>query len=106
MAMNAHTLTVKFHRFLSEAEWRAVVAWARQIPYVQELVANAVEETPAELARGQVPFTAAPLPEEGELLLHRCPHCGRWCDCAPGDEPAEACTHVCEDVDADDEEAD
>lgn len=49
---NAHTLTVKFHRFLSAEEWSAVVAAAvRHVPYVQDVEANAVIESPDELAR-------------------------------------------------------
>jgi hypothetical protein len=48
---NAHTLTLVFHRLLDEEEWRAVVTAARRVPLVQELVAQAVVETPEELAR-------------------------------------------------------
>jgi hypothetical protein len=48
---NAHTLTLKFHRFLTEEEWRAVIDAARQVPFAQEMEANAVDESPEELAR-------------------------------------------------------
>jgi hypothetical protein len=40
--VNAHTLTLEFGRFLSEAEWREIVTLARQWPHVRSLQANAV----------------------------------------------------------------
>jgi len=48
---NAHTLTLKFHRFLSEDEWRAVIEAARRVPHMVELEAHAVQETDEELGR-------------------------------------------------------
>lgn len=55
--VTAHTLTLKFHRFLTDTEWRQVIAVARTVPFVVELEANAVIESPEELARRR--------PEEG-----------------------------------------
>lgn len=43
-AVNAHTLTLQFGRFLSEDEWREVAQLARALPYVKGLRANAVLE--------------------------------------------------------------
>lgn len=43
-AVNAHTLTLQFGRFLSEDEWREVAQLARALPYVKGLQANAVVE--------------------------------------------------------------
>jgi hypothetical protein len=40
--VNAHTLTLEFGRFLSEAEWRDIVDRANRLPYVKHLHANAV----------------------------------------------------------------
>jgi hypothetical protein len=40
----AHTLTLLFHRFLSEREWREVIELVRTTPYVVELRADAVYE--------------------------------------------------------------
>lgn len=51
LEVNAHTLTLKFHRFLSEVEWCEVLAVVRRVPHVVELEANAVEETPEQIAR-------------------------------------------------------
>jgi hypothetical protein len=45
----AHTLTLLFHRFLNEREWRDVIAIARTIPYAVELRADAVPERPEQL---------------------------------------------------------
>jgi len=50
---NAHTLTLLFHRFLSDDEWRQVWAVVHAAPFVVELVANAVVEPPDELQRRQ-----------------------------------------------------
>src|SRR6187431_1481283 len=44
--VNAHTLTLVFHRFLSQDEWREVVEAAQRLPYVQELRADSVRESP------------------------------------------------------------
>jgi hypothetical protein len=45
--INAITLTLVFHRLLSEAEWREVVVQARTVPYVKELQADAVYDEKA-----------------------------------------------------------
>ena len=43
----AHTLTLLFHRFLSQNEWRDVIeAVQRYVPYIQKLRAEAVYEPP------------------------------------------------------------
>jgi hypothetical protein len=42
---NAHTLTLKFHRLLTEAEWRTLVNATRAVPFARELVANVVWES-------------------------------------------------------------
>jgi hypothetical protein len=48
----AHELTLLFHRFLTEREWREVVdAVRRSVPYVAELRADAVHESPELLER-------------------------------------------------------
>jgi hypothetical protein len=51
--VNAHAVTLKFHRFLSPDEWREVLAVVRGAPHVVEVEMTAVEETPEELARRQ-----------------------------------------------------
>jgi hypothetical protein len=47
--LNAHTLTVLFHRLLSEREWQAVAAIMRTVPYAVEIRMNAVHESPEQL---------------------------------------------------------
>jgi DNA-binding FadR family transcriptional regulator len=47
-APNAHTLTLKFHRLLTEAEWRTVVNATREVPFAKELVSNVVWEATGE----------------------------------------------------------
>jgi hypothetical protein len=42
-----HTLTVEFGRLLTEAEWREVLAAARQIPYGKRLRVDALPPPPA-----------------------------------------------------------
>ncbi len=48
---NAHTLTLLFHRFLDEEEWRLVLMAVRSVPFVQEKVASVVMELPEKLLR-------------------------------------------------------
>ena len=55
--VNAHTLTLEFHRLLSESEWRTVVEAVRHAPYVQSLRANAVVEAALLQPVGQEPPT-------------------------------------------------
>jgi hypothetical protein len=58
---NAHTLTIKFHRFLTETEWPTVVNATREVPFVQELVANVVWESDEEREERAV-FTPVVMP--------------------------------------------
>lgn len=67
---NAHTLTLKFHRFLSEVEWRAVVEHVRTAPFLVELEANAVQETPEELARERLPENLPSVPSTSQDSIH------------------------------------
>lgn len=42
---NAHTLTILFHRFLSQKEWHEVIQAIREhVPYAKELRADVVYE--------------------------------------------------------------
>jgi hypothetical protein len=67
--VNAHTLTLLFHRFLSEREWREVVEIMRTVPYVVELQMNAVVESPDVCPRCGVNFgLCGPHPKEDHLV--------------------------------------
>lgn len=59
MNVNAHRLTLKFHRFLSEREWYEVMMIVRTVPHVAETEATAVQETADELERAR-PATTRP----------------------------------------------
>ena len=63
--VNAHSLTLKFHRFLSQDEWRKVArAVDLFVPFVQEMDANAVTETAEELARVRIQPSSARAPSQ------------------------------------------
>lgn len=58
---NAHTLTLKFHRFLSQEEWQKVAkAVELFVPFVQGMDANAVTESAEDLARVKPSSARAP----------------------------------------------
>lgn len=61
---NAHVMTLKFHRFLTEVEWRVVAEAARLLPLVAEIEGHAVIETPEELARRRSETTLDASPEK------------------------------------------
>ena len=66
-AINAHTLTLVFHRLLSEAEWREVVVQARTVPYVKELQADAVYDENA--ATPEASMTPHPDPKPVQPIV-------------------------------------
>lgn len=76
--VNAHALTLQFHRFLSEDEWRNVAELAWKLPHVKDLRADAVIETPDTQAR---PCNRIVLPvgirrENASGLEYICAMCG------------------------------
>lgn len=75
--VNAHTLTLLFHRFLSEREWREVAEIVRTVPYVVELRMDAVSESPEQLfTDGWNPQAAQHPPKVGDPMHPTCMDCG------------------------------